>query len=58
MSVWLCQIAKFLFYKEIKKNKKLKFEDIDRYSYSIGIVKDSDVVPGSLEGYTKLTNED
>lgn len=29
MSVWLCQIAKFLFYKEIKKNKKLKFEDIE-----------------------------
>lgn len=29
MSVWLCQIAKFLFYKEVKKNKKLRFEDID-----------------------------
>lgn len=29
MSVWLCQIAKFLFYKEVKKNKHLKFEDID-----------------------------
>ena len=29
MSVWLCQIAKFLFYKEVRKNKKIKFEDID-----------------------------
>lgn len=29
ISVWLCQIAKFLYYKEIKRNKKIKFEDID-----------------------------
>jgi len=29
ISVWLCQIAKFLFYKEVKKNKRLKFSDID-----------------------------
>ena len=28
-SVWLCQIAKFLFFKEVKKNKKIKFSEID-----------------------------
>lgn len=29
ISVWLCQIAKYLFYKEIKRKKKLKWEDIE-----------------------------
>lgn len=29
ISVWLCQIAKFLFFKEVKKNKKIKFSEID-----------------------------
>lgn len=28
ISVWLCQIAKFLYYKEVKRNNKIKFEDI------------------------------
>lgn len=29
ISVWLCQIAKFLYFKEVKRNKKIKFEDIN-----------------------------
>lgn len=29
ISVWLCQIAKFLWYKEIKKKSKIKFEDLE-----------------------------
>lgn len=28
LSVWLCQIAKFLWYKELKRNKKIKFEEL------------------------------
>lgn len=27
--MWLCQIAKFLFYKEIKQIRKIKFEDFE-----------------------------
>lgn len=29
ISVWLCQIAKFLCYKELKKKSKLKFEQLE-----------------------------
>lgn len=29
ISVWLCQIAKFLWYKELKKKSKLKFEQLE-----------------------------
>ncbi len=29
ISVWLCQIAKFLWYKESKKLNKIQFEDLD-----------------------------
>ena len=29
ISVWLCQIAKFLWYKEIKQKNKIKFEQFD-----------------------------
>lgn len=34
ISVWLCQIAKFLYFKEIKRNKKIKFEDINEMCQS------------------------
>lgn len=29
ISVWLCQIAKFLWYKELKKKSKIQFEQLD-----------------------------
>ena len=29
ISVWLCQIAKYIWYKELKKNKKIEFEKIE-----------------------------
>lgn len=29
ISVWLCQIAKFLWYKEIRKNKKIQIEELE-----------------------------
>ncbi|MBP3254959.1 MAG: sigma-70 family RNA polymerase sigma factor [Clostridia bacterium] len=29
LSVWLCQIAKFLFYKETKKLSKIKFSELE-----------------------------
>ena len=29
ISVWLCQIAKFLWYKESKKSRKIQFEDLE-----------------------------
>lgn len=34
ISVWLCQIAKFLYFKEVKRNKKIKFEDINELCQS------------------------
>ena len=34
ISVWLCQIAKFLYYKEVKRNNKIKFEDINEICQS------------------------
>lgn len=29
ISVWLCQIAKYILYKQLKKNKKIQFEEIE-----------------------------
>lgn len=29
LSVWLCQIAKFLWYKELKKKSKVQFEELE-----------------------------
>ena len=30
VSVWLCQIAKFIYYKELKKNKKISLNELEQ----------------------------
>jgi len=37
ISVWLCQIAKFLFYKEIKRKNKVNFEELENVKDIINI---------------------
>ena len=37
ISVWLCQIAKFLWYKELKKKSKIQFEELENIEDTISI---------------------
>lgn len=40
ISVWLCQIAKFLWYKELKKKSKLQFEELENIEDNLKIEED------------------
>lgn len=43
ISTWLCQIAKYLWYKELRKVKKIKFEELEK-------LKESDIFIETVEG--------
>ena len=34
ISTWLCQIAKYLWYKELRKVKKIKIEELEKFKES------------------------
>ena len=40
ISVWLCQIAKFLWYKELKKKSKIKFEELENIEDKLKVEED------------------
>ena len=40
ISTWLCQIAKHLWYKELKKRKKFKIEELDENLESLDNIED------------------
>lgn len=42
ISTWLCQIAKYLWYKELRKVKKVKFEELEK-------LKESDIFIETVE---------
>lgn len=43
ISTWLCQIAKYLWYKELRKVKRIKFEELEK-------LKESDIFIETVEG--------
>ena len=45
ISVWLCQIAKHLWYKELKKIKKQKNVSIENLTEEIEIIEPQDIIP-------------
>ncbi len=40
VSVWLCQIAKFIYYKELKKNKKISLNELEQIEENKAIEED------------------
>lgn len=51
MSVWLCQIAKNLWYDELKKKRKIKNEDIEKY---INLKSNEELEDSIIENNTKI----
>lgn len=61
LSVWLCQIAKYLWYKNLKKDKHLKFEDFkdfDNFNDSTDIEDSIIEKEDKLDFFKKLQNLD
>jgi len=54
VSVWLCQIAKHLWYKELKKSKKQKDISIDNLSEEIEIIETTEDIVCKKEEKLKL----
>lgn len=58
ISVWLCQIAKFLWYKELKKKSKIKFENLENLENPQKIEEDLIKKEQKLQIFKNIQNLD